>query len=306
MATTPTEHLLSLPGIIVTPLELDEFNGPCGDFYKNMFTNCPADRPGTSGEVTVWPSCSSAAAALSSPARTFWWTARPPLYFLRTAQNIITSIKTGGNTMDYVTLNNGVRMPQLGYGVYRWPRLKPNGAWPTLSAWATAPSTPPGLRQRAWRGRRLAQDGVSRDSCSSPPRYGSPTPARKGCCFHRRLPASPSRPIMWTCCSSTSPLGITTVPIWRWKGLPRRQGPRDRREQFLPRPLYRPSTTFAEVTPAVNQVETHVFQQQKVAREVLAKHHTQIESWGPFAEGRNQMFTNPRPDRDRRQIRQKP
>ena len=52
-------------------------------------------------------------------------------------------------------------------------------------------------------------------------------------------------------------------------------------------------TTFAEVTPAVNQVETHVFQQQKVAREVLAKHHTQIESWGPFAEGRNQMFTNP-------------
>lgn len=40
------------PGIIITPLELDEFNGPCGDFYKNMFTNCPADRPGTSGEVT--------------------------------------------------------------------------------------------------------------------------------------------------------------------------------------------------------------------------------------------------------------
>lgn len=50
---------------------------------------------------------------------------------------------------------------------------------------------------------------------------------------------------------------------------------------------------FVEVAPAVNQVETHVFQQQKVARAILAKHHTQIESWGPFAEGRNQMFTNP-------------
>lgn len=41
---------------------------------------------------------------------------------------------------------------------------------------------------------------------------------------------------------------------------------------------------FAEVVPAVNQVETHVFQQQKVAREYLAKHNTQIMSWGPFAE----------------------
>ena len=40
---------------------------------------------------------------------------------------------------------------------------------------------------------------------------------------------------------------------------------------------------FAEVVPAVNQVETHVFQQQKVAREYLAKHNTQIMSWGPFA-----------------------
>ena len=39
------------PGIIVTPLALDEFNGPRGDFYKNMFAKCPAGRPGTADEV---------------------------------------------------------------------------------------------------------------------------------------------------------------------------------------------------------------------------------------------------------------
>ena len=50
---------------------------------------------------------------------------------------------------------------------------------------------------------------------------------------------------------------------------------------------------FAEIKPAVNQVETHVFQQQKTAREYLKKHGAQIESWGPFAEGKNDYFQNP-------------
>ncbi|MBQ6467766.1 MAG: SDR family oxidoreductase [Clostridia bacterium] len=39
------------PGIIVTPLAIDEFNGPRGDFYKNMFAKCPAGRPATADEV---------------------------------------------------------------------------------------------------------------------------------------------------------------------------------------------------------------------------------------------------------------
>ena len=39
------------PGIIVTPLALDEFNGPRGAFYKNMFAKCPAGRPGTADEI---------------------------------------------------------------------------------------------------------------------------------------------------------------------------------------------------------------------------------------------------------------
>ena len=49
---------------------------------------------------------------------------------------------------------------------------------------------------------------------------------------------------------------------------------------------------FVEIQPAINQVETHVFQQQKLAREVMKKYNTQIMSWGPFAEGRNNYFQN--------------
>ncbi len=49
---------------------------------------------------------------------------------------------------------------------------------------------------------------------------------------------------------------------------------------------------FVEIQPAINQVETHVFQQQKLAREVMKKYNTQIMTWGPFAEGRNNYFQN--------------
>jgi diketogulonate reductase-like aldo/keto reductase len=50
---------------------------------------------------------------------------------------------------------------------------------------------------------------------------------------------------------------------------------------------------FNKIVPAVNQVETHPFQQQKAAHEIMKKYGVQHESWGPFAEGRKDMFTNP-------------
>ncbi|WP_026882979.1 aldo/keto reductase [Clostridium akagii] len=49
---------------------------------------------------------------------------------------------------------------------------------------------------------------------------------------------------------------------------------------------------FNEIVPAINQVETHVFNQQVKANEIMKKYGVQIESWGPFAEGKNNMFTN--------------
>ncbi|MBD5334340.1 MAG: aldo/keto reductase [Bacteroides sp.] len=51
--------------------------------------------------------------------------------------------------------------------------------------------------------------------------------------------------------------------------------------------------SFAEIPPMVNQVETHVFNQQIEAQKIMEKYGCQIMSWGPFAEGRNDFFTNP-------------
>lgn len=49
---------------------------------------------------------------------------------------------------------------------------------------------------------------------------------------------------------------------------------------------------FCEIKPAVNQVETHIFQQQKTAHAIMEKYGIAHESWGPFAEGRKDFFTN--------------
>lgn len=49
---------------------------------------------------------------------------------------------------------------------------------------------------------------------------------------------------------------------------------------------------FSRIVPAINQSETHVFNQQSELSRYLKKYGTQLESWGPFAEGRNNFFTN--------------
>ena len=48
-----------------------------------------------------------------------------------------------------------------------------------------------------------------------------------------------------------------------------------------------------KIKPAVNQIETHPFFQRESDNEIMKNYGTQIESWGPFAEGRGDMFTNP-------------
>jgi len=48
-----------------------------------------------------------------------------------------------------------------------------------------------------------------------------------------------------------------------------------------------------DIAPAVNQIETHPFFQRRTDQQLMAAHGVQIESWGPFAEGKNDLFTNP-------------
>ena len=50
--------------------------------------------------------------------------------------------------------------------------------------------------------------------------------------------------------------------------------------------------TFNEIVPAINQIETHPFNQQIETQKFLMENNVQIESWGPFAEGKNNIFQN--------------
>lgn len=59
---------------------------------------------------------------------------------------------------------------------------------------------------------------------------------------------------------------------------------------------------FVEVKPAINQVETHVFQQQAQAHEYMVKYGVQHESWGPFAEGRKRFLYQSCPDGNWKEI----
>ena len=61
---------------------------------------------------------------------------------------------------------------------------------------------------------------------------------------------------------------------------------------FYPK-TYEALVKNASVIPAVNQIETHVFYQQRPMVQLMAKHGTAVESWGPLAEGLNSIFTNP-------------
>jgi 2,5-diketo-D-gluconate reductase A len=51
--------------------------------------------------------------------------------------------------------------------------------------------------------------------------------------------------------------------------------------------------THNDIVPAVNQIETHPFFQRTADQQLMREHGVQIESWGPFAEGKNGLFTNP-------------
>ncbi len=48
-----------------------------------------------------------------------------------------------------------------------------------------------------------------------------------------------------------------------------------------------------EIAPAVNQIETHPFFQRTSDQDLMGEYGIQIESWGPFAEGKNDLFSNP-------------
>ena len=196
--------------------------------------------------------------------------------------------------MQYVVLNNGVKMPQLGYGVYQVSNEEcERCVRDAISVGYRAIDTAQSYGNEEAVGNAIRKCGVPRDELFvttkvwiSNARYEK---ARAS------IDASLKR-----LQSDYIDLLLIHQPFGDYYGTYRAMEEAYRAgklraigvSNFYPDRLI-DICQFAEVTPAVNQVETHVFQQQSVAHQYMEKYGVQHESWGPFAEGRKDFFTNP-------------
>ena len=196
--------------------------------------------------------------------------------------------------MQFVTLNNGVKMPVLGFGVYQIPPSDTERAVSeALEVGYRHIDTAAVYKNEEAVGKAIAASGIPRDDLFVTTKVwisdAGEDAARAA--FER----------------SAEKLGLDVVDLYlihqpfgdvygSWRALERlnEEGRvraigvsnfhNDRLADLI---------AFNRVVPAVNQVETHPFLQRFADQEFMAGEGVQIESWAPFAEGRNNLFTNP-------------
>ena len=196
--------------------------------------------------------------------------------------------------MEYVTLNNGIKMPKLGYGVYQTPPEDTcRCVREAIDVGYRAIDTAQAYYNEEGVGQALAESGLPREE------FFLTTKVWITSAGYEKARASIEASLRRL---RTDYLDLLLIhqPFGDYYGTYRAM--EELYHQGKLRAIgvsnfgpdrYLDLQHFAEVKPAVNQIETHVFQQQKVAREYLRKYGCQAESWGPFAEGRKDMFTNP-------------
>ncbi|MFI1103859.1 aldo/keto reductase [Streptomyces melanogenes] len=196
--------------------------------------------------------------------------------------------------MQTVTLNNGVEMPILGFGVYQIPAEQTEQAVSdALAAGYRSLDTAAAYRNEEAVGRAIKSSGIPREDLFVTTKvWVSDAGEDKA---KRAFDASLRR------------LGLDHLDLYlihqpygdvygSWRameslhreGLIRAIGV----SNFYPDRLV-DLIDHNEVTPAVNQVETHPFHQRTADQDLMRERGVQMESWGPFAEGRNNLFTHP-------------
>lgn len=196
-------------------------------------------------------------------------------------------------SMDFVTLNNGVKMPQLGYGVYQVKNEEcERCVLDAISVGYRSIDTAQSYGNEEAVGSAIAKCGVPRDQLFLTTKVWI---SNEG---YEKAKASIDKSLK-NLRTDYIDLLLIHQPFGDYYGTYRAMEEAYKAgklraigvSNFYPDRLI-DLCQFVEVTPAVNQVETHVFQQQKVAHEYMEKYHVQHESWGPFAEGRKDFFTN--------------
>src|SRR5689334_22409579 len=196
--------------------------------------------------------------------------------------------------MEHVVLNNGVKMPLVGFGVFQVTDLVEcqRGVEDALRVGYRLVDTAASYQNEEAVGRAIRASGVSRDEIFVTTKLwvddAGYDKAKKA--FDR----------------SMKRLGLDVLDLflihqpygdvfgaWRAMEELHREGriraigvsnfAPDRLMDFL---------VHNEIAPAVNQIETHPFHQQVAANQFMREHGVQHESWGPFAEGKNDLFEN--------------
>lgn len=196
--------------------------------------------------------------------------------------------------MEYVTLNNGIKMPVLGYGVYQVTNEEcERCVLDAISVGYRSIDTAQAYGNEEAVGNAVRKCGIPRDELFITTKVwvsnGGYENAKKSL-----------RESLKKLQSDYIDLVLIHQPFNDYYGTYRAMEEAYKEgwlraigvSNFYPDRLV-DLCQFVEVKPAVNQVETHVFQQQKKAREYMEKYGVQHESWGPFAEGRKDFFTNP-------------
>ena len=196
--------------------------------------------------------------------------------------------------MEYVKLNNGVKMPILGYGVYQTPPEETERCvLDAIRIGYRSIDTAQAYGNEEGVGNALAKCGLPREE------FFITTKVWMSNAGYEKAKASIEESLKKLQVSYIDLL-LIHQPFGDYYGTYRAMEEAYKEgkvraigvSNFYP-DRYIDIHHFAEIKPAVNQVETHVFQQQKIAKEYLKKNGTQIESWGPFAEGKNDYFNNP-------------
>ncbi len=196
--------------------------------------------------------------------------------------------------MEYVELNNGVKMPMLGYGVYQTPPEETERCvLEAVDVGYRSIDTAQAYGNEEGVGSALAKSGLPREE------FFLTTKVWISNAGYERAKASIEESLKKL---QTSYLDLLLIhqPFGDYYGTYRamEEAYREGKVRAIGVSNFYPDRLidlyhFAEIKPSVNQIETHVFQQQETARKYLKARGVQIESWGPFAEGKNDFFRNP-------------
>ncbi len=197
--------------------------------------------------------------------------------------------------MEYITLNNGVKMPVLGYGVYQVPDLEEceRCVLDAISIGYRSIDTAQAYNNEQAVGNAIVKCGVPREELFITTKVwisnGGYEKAKASIEESLKKLKTDYIDLLLIHQPFNDYYGTYKAMEEAYKaGKIRAIGV----SNFYPDRLI-DLCQFVEITPAVNQVETHVFQQQKAAHKIMEKYNVQHESWGPFAEGRKDFFSNP-------------